>query len=171
MDTDEAPPGNRTVNIQTSESEQGDLGDEIGDDSSVLDSSSDPPARHEVPSVGPDGGYTAVEALPPSTHTSTSVSSTHTLVSVRSHLLECAPSQISQQCLFCGALPTPHPGSQDARCVTRCCFCPPKLPSLTPKWLSLIGCLDERAQNQLMLLSWVWSGSRWLGTSATSRNR
>ena len=66
METDDPSPGKCTVDIQTSESEQEDHGDEIGDDSSVLDSSSDPPARHEVPSVGPGGGYTSGAALPPS---------------------------------------------------------------------------------------------------------
>ena len=59
METDEASKGKCTVYIQTSESEQEDHGDEIGDDSSVLDSSSDPPARHKVLSIGPGGGYTA----------------------------------------------------------------------------------------------------------------
>ena len=101
---------NRTVNIQTSESKQEDLGDEIEEDSSVLNSSSDPPARHEVPSVGPGGGYigSAILRIPPP------VLAVCMLVLVQSHLLECASPRRRQQCLFCGALPTPHPGSRDA---------------------------------------------------------
>ena len=170
MEKDEAPKGKHTVDIQTSESEQEDHGDEIRDDSSVLDSSSDPPARHKVPSVGPGGRVHGCGRLCLPVRIPPPVLAVCMLVLVRSQMLECASCQISQQCLFCGALPTPHPGSWDARCVIRRCFCPPKLPSLTPKWLSLIVCLDERAHNQLMLLSWVWSGLRWLGTSATSWN-
>ena len=124
--------GNRNVDIQTSESEQEDLGDEIEEDSSILNSSSDPPARHEVPSVSPGGGYMAGSAchlvcIPPP------VLAVCTLVSVRSHLLECAPPRRRQQCLFCGALPTPHPGSRDAWCVTRHCFCPKTAPIIDPK--------------------------------------
>ena len=107
METDEAPKGKCTVDIQTSESEQEDHGDEIGDDSSVLDSSSDPPARYEVPSVGPGGGYTAVEALPPSSHTSTSVSSTHisvgTITPAGVHII---PDQSAMPVLRCSAHPT-----------------------------------------------------------------
>ena len=153
METDEVPKGNRTVDIQTSESKQGDLGDEIRGRFLCPLLIQRSPCQAQSPicwswwRVHGCGGSASPVCIPPP------VLAVCMLVSVWSHLLECAPSQISQQCLFCGALPTPHPGSQDARCVTRRCFCPPKLPSLTPKWLLLIGCLDEIAQNQLREVS------------------
>ena len=49
----EVPAATCIVDIQTSESEQEDLGEDIRDNSSVLDSSSDSPAGQEVPSEGP----------------------------------------------------------------------------------------------------------------------
>ena len=64
----------------------------------------------------------------------------HMLMSVQSQLLECAPHQ-RRLCLLCCALPTPHPGSQDVLFVTRRWSFPLKLLSMTPKWLSLTGCL------------------------------
>ena len=55
----EVPAAPCIVNIQTSESEQEDLGEDIRDDSSVLDSSSNSPAGQEVPSKGPGREYMA----------------------------------------------------------------------------------------------------------------
>ena len=72
-------PRRSIVDIPSSESEVGDLGGDVGDDSSVLDSSSDSNLEHSVPSVGPGGGYTADE-IPmelDGAHTTTSVSNTH----------------------------------------------------------------------------------------------
>ena len=107
MDTGDPPVGDRTVDIQTSESEREDLGDELEEDSSVLDSSSDPPARHEVPSVSPGGGYTADSAMPTGSHTSASVSSMHICVStVTPAGVHTTPEEAAMPVLWCSAHPT-----------------------------------------------------------------
>ena len=58
MDT-EPPHRGGIVDIPSSESEVEDHGDDVGGDSSVLDSSSDSNLEQNVPSVGPSDGYTA----------------------------------------------------------------------------------------------------------------
>ena len=107
METDDPPVGDQTVDIQTSESEQEDLGDELEEDSSVLDSSSNPPARHEVPSVSPGGGYTAGSVLPTGLHTPASVSSTHVFVGMVTPAGVCTtPEEAAMPVLRCSAHPT-----------------------------------------------------------------
>ena len=107
METEDPPPGDQTVDIQTSESELEDHGDYIEEDSSVLDSSNDPPLRHKVPTVGPVGGYTADKALPPSSHTSASVSSMHVNVSTVTPAGVCTiPDKSAMPVLWCSAHPT-----------------------------------------------------------------
>ena len=107
MDTDDPPQGNRTVDIQTSESEREDLGHEIEEVSSVLNSSSDPPARHEVPSFSPGRGYTARLALPSGSHTSASVSSMHVCVGTITPAGVCTtPEEAAMPVLRCSAHPT-----------------------------------------------------------------
>ena len=111
---DEVPPGVPTVDIQTSKSEQEDLGDDIEVDSSILESSSDPPARHEVPSVSPGGGYTTGSALPSCSHTSASVSSKHVNVSMITPAGVCTtPEEAVMSSLRCSA----HPTSWQPGCV------------------------------------------------------
>ena len=71
------------IDIQTSESEQEDHGEDIVDDSSVLDSSSDSPAGQVTPSEGPGREYTVGTGpkppgqVPSDTHFSASISSKH----------------------------------------------------------------------------------------------
>ena len=71
------------IDIQTSESKQEDLEEDLEDESSVHKSSSDSPARRVVPSVGSVGGQTGLWVpqplgqVPPTMHTSSSVSNTH----------------------------------------------------------------------------------------------
>ena len=77
----ELEPG--IVDIQTSESAQEDLGEDLKDGSSVLESSSNTPDRQVVPSISSAGGQTGMEVPqpgvqgPPPMHTSSSVSVTH----------------------------------------------------------------------------------------------
>ena len=95
METDDPPAEGRIVDIQTSESELEDLGDEIEEDSSVLDSSSDPPpGTMSHPLVLVEGTRLRRLCLP--VRIPPPVLAVCTLMSVRSHLLGCAPSQISQ---------------------------------------------------------------------------
>ena len=54
------------IDIQTSESEQEDLGEDLKEESSVHESSRDSPARQVVPSVGSVGGQTDLMVPPPS---------------------------------------------------------------------------------------------------------
>ena len=79
MDTE--PPGDGIVDIPSSETEGGNLGDDEEKDSSILNSSSDSTLRQKVPSVGPGDRYTA-ETVPMDqcTQTIASVSSTHVSV-------------------------------------------------------------------------------------------
>ncbi len=72
-------PRRSIVDIPSSESEVEGHGGDVGDDSSVLDSSSDSNLEHSVPSVGPGDGYTADETPMEldGAHTTTSVSNTH----------------------------------------------------------------------------------------------
>ena len=82
-DMDTEPPGDGIMDIPSSETEGGNLGDDEEKDSSILDSSSDSTPMQKVPSVGPSDRYTA-ESVPmdqSGSHTVASVSSTH--VSVR----------------------------------------------------------------------------------------
>ena len=71
------------IDVQTSKSEQEDLGEYLEDGSSVHKNSSNPPARWVVPFVGSVGGQTGIEVPqpegqgPPSMHTSSSVSNMH----------------------------------------------------------------------------------------------
>ena len=71
------------INIQTSESKQEDLGEDLEDESSVHESSSDSPAMQVVPSVGSVGGQTGLSVpqplgqVLPTMHTSSSASNTH----------------------------------------------------------------------------------------------
>ena len=108
----EQPAAAQIVNIQTSKSEQEDLGEDIRDNFSVLDSSSNSPARQGVPSKGPGKEYTASSVPQPSgqvlsgAHIPASISSTHVNVSsiatagARTTLEETPPS------LLCSAHPT-----------------------------------------------------------------
>ena len=78
MDT-KPPQGDGIVDIPSSESEVGDLGDDDERDSSVLESSSDSNLVQNVPSVGPSDRQTT-ETIPmeqASTHTVASVSNMH----------------------------------------------------------------------------------------------
>ena len=96
METDDPPVEGRIVDIQSSESELEDLGDEIEEDSSVLDSSSLilQPGTMSHPLVLVEGtrlrGLCLPVCIPPP------VLAVCMLMLVRSHLLRCAPSQISQ---------------------------------------------------------------------------
>ena len=58
MDTE--TPGDGVVDIPSSETEGGNLGDDEEKDSSILNSSSDSTLRQNVPSVSPGDRYTAV---------------------------------------------------------------------------------------------------------------
>ena len=57
-DMDTGTPGDGIVDIPSSETEGGDLGDDEERDSSVLDSSSDSTLVQNVPSVGPSDRQT-----------------------------------------------------------------------------------------------------------------
>ena len=86
MDVEQPPPAH-IVNIQTSESEQEDLGEELEGDSSAFNSSRDSPAGQVVPSEGPGGEYMARSVPQPSgqvpsgSHIPASISSMHVNVS------------------------------------------------------------------------------------------
>ena len=80
MDTE--PPGDGIVDIPSSETEGGNLGDDEEKDSSILNSSSDSTLVQNVPSVGPSDRHTT-ESVPmdqTGAHTVASVSSTHVSV-------------------------------------------------------------------------------------------
>ena len=77
MDTE--PPDDGVVDIPSSETEGGNLGDVDEKDSSILNSSSDSILRQNVPSIGPGDRYMAmtVPMDQSSSQTIASVSSTH----------------------------------------------------------------------------------------------
>ena len=78
-DMDTGPSDDGVVDIPSSETKPGNLGDVDEKDSSLLDSSSDSQVGQNVPSVGPGSGYTA-EAVPmdqTGMQTTASVSSIH----------------------------------------------------------------------------------------------
>ena len=115
MDVEQPANAAHIVDIQSSESEQEDHGEDIVDDSSVLNSSSDSPAGQVVPSEGPGGEHMVGSVpqptgqVPSNTHISASISSMHVNVST-----------IAMWRWFMLL----------------------KLLSMTPKWLSLTGYLD-----------------------------
>ena len=88
MEVEEPVHRRRIVDVQTSESEQEDLGEEIREDSSLLDSSSYSPVKHKVPSISPGRKYTVGSVpkppgqVPADSHIPSSVSSTHVNVSM-----------------------------------------------------------------------------------------
>ena len=97
-DMDTEPPGDGIVDIPSSETEGGNLGDDEEKDSSILNSSSDSTLRQNVPSVGPGDRYTA-ESVPmdqTGSHTMSPVLAVCTLVSDGSHLQGCTPLRIRQ---------------------------------------------------------------------------
>ena len=108
----EQPVAAHIVNVQTSESEQEDHGEDIRDNYSFLDSSSDPPAGQGVLSEGPGREYTARSVpqppgqVPSGAHIPASISNMHVNVGsiatagVRTTQEEALPS------LLCSAHPT-----------------------------------------------------------------
>ena len=105
--------------VQTSESEQEDLGGEYKEDSSLLDSSSDSPAGHDVPSVSPGREYMVglvpqpPGQVPPDLHIPASVSSTHVNVCTVAAAGVCTTSEEAWPSLLCSA----HPTSWQPGCV------------------------------------------------------
>ena len=103
--------GSNIIDIWTSESEQEDLGEGVEDDSSVLDSSSDPPAGQGIPSEGPVGGYTGIAVpqpsgpIPSAFHTPDSVSNTHNVGTFATAGLR-TTSELAALVLMCSAHPT-----------------------------------------------------------------
>ena len=94
MDTE--PPGDGIVDIPSSETEGGNLGDDEEKDSSILNSSSDSTLVQKVPSIGPSDRHTT-ESVPmdqTGAHTVASVSSTHVSVGHGSQLRACTPLEI-----------------------------------------------------------------------------
>ena len=114
MDMEEEEPvqRRRIVDVQTSESEQEDLGEEIREDSSLLDSSSDSPVEHEVPSVSPGRKYTVGSVpkppgqVPTDSHIPSSVSSMHVNVGTVSTAIVRTISEEALPSLLCSAHPT-----------------------------------------------------------------
>ena len=100
------------IDVQTSESEQEDLGEEFREDSSLLDSSSDSPDGHKVPSVGPGRKYTVGSVpkppgqVPPDAHIPASVSNTHVNVSMVATAGVRTTSEEALPSLLCSAHPT-----------------------------------------------------------------
>ena len=111
------------MDIPSSESEVGDLGGDVGDDSSVLDSSSDSNLEHSVRSVGPGGGYTAEETPMEldGVQTTASVSNTHVNVG-QVDAVGMHTSAVGWRHPLCAALSIPNPGSRDAQYAIRHCF-------------------------------------------------
>ena len=100
------------VDIQTSESEQEDHGEDVRDDSSVLDSSSDSPLEHKVPSFGPGREYTASLVpkppgqVPASLHIPASVNNMHINVGTVATAGVRTTSEEAPPSLLCSAHPT-----------------------------------------------------------------
>ena len=100
------------IDVQTSESEQEDLGEEFKEDSSLLDSSSDSPAGHKVPSVGPGREYTVGSVpqppgqVPPDLHIPASVSNMHINVGTVATAGVRTTSEEAWPSLLCSAHPT-----------------------------------------------------------------
>ena len=105
-DMDVGEPGSNIIDIRTSKSEREDLGEGVEDNSSVLDSSIDPPAGQEIPSIGPAGGYTGVTFPQPSGHTPGSVSDMHINVGTFATAGLCTTSELAPPALMCSAHPT-----------------------------------------------------------------
>ena len=108
------------IDVQTSESEQEDLGEVLEDESLVHKSSSDSPAKQVVPFVGSVGGQRGLSVpqplgqVPPTIHASSSVSNMHnvgTFTSAGLHdsaetpllSLQCSAHSITWQpgCMVC----------------------------------------------------------------------
>ena len=115
-DMDTEAPDDGVVDIPSSETEGGNLGDVDEKDSSILNSSSDSPLRQNVPSVGPGNGYTA-ETAPmdqSGSQTIASVSSTHVSVGrVTSAGVRITEEEAEMPSLRCSA----HPKSWQQGCV------------------------------------------------------
>ena len=96
-DIEVSRPGD-IVDIQTSDSDQDDHGEELRDNSSVLDSSSDRLVKPVVPSVGSVGGQTGsaipqpIGQVPPTMVTPGSVSNTHNVGTIATAGL-CGPAE------------------------------------------------------------------------------
>ena len=110
------------IDVQTSKSEQEDLGEDLEDESSVHESSSDSPARQVVPSVSSVGGQTGLLVpqplgqVPPTMHTSSSVSNTHNVGTFTSAGLHDSADPPLVWWLS-SVLLIPQPGSQVAQFV------------------------------------------------------
>ena len=163
------------VNIQSSESEQEDNGEDVIDNSSVLDSSSDHPAGQVVPSEGPVREYMGGSVQQPSgqvpsaSHIPGSVRDTHVNVGTFATAGVCTTSESAGPSLLCSAHPTSwQPG---------CAVCDvavvhaSKAPVYDPKMAVADRLLGRIAKPQLMLSSWGLLGSRWPNMSAISRNQ
>ena len=112
MDVGETASCPNIVDIQTSESEQEGKGEDVIDDSSLLDSSSDPPAGQVDPSEGPVGEYTGGSVPQPSgqvlpaSHIPGSISDTHINVGTFTTTGVCTTSELAGPSLLCSAHPT-----------------------------------------------------------------
>ena len=112
MEVEEPVQRCRIIDVQTSESEQEDLGEEIREDSSRLDSSSDSPVEHEVPSVSPGRKYIVGSVPKPPGQVPTdslipsSVSSTHINVGMVATAGVCTTSEEALPSRLCSAHPT-----------------------------------------------------------------
>ena len=108
----EEPVWPRVIDVQTSKSEQEDLGEEYKEYSSLLDSSRDSPAMHDVPSVGPGREYTAGSVpqppgqVPPGSHIPASVSNMHINVGTVTTAGIHTTSEEALPPLLCSAHPT-----------------------------------------------------------------
>ena len=107
MDVEEPAIATHVVNVQSSQSEQEDLGEDIGNDSS-----SDPPAGQAVPSISSAGEYTVRSVpqpfgqVPLISHIPSSIRDMHINVGMFATAGVRTTSEAAMQSLLCSAHPT-----------------------------------------------------------------